>query len=244
MGLRRTFIIGLLLLFWVNCIALPNLNPIGHSDNDGFARLTKVEFPISEDDPFRIFYLEFSTNPCFEPNIFGAFWHMPVLDSKVEEIGPSELKWYAPNGKTFFFCAHSTEKKGKNIVSYTDNTSAWKAVKRRNGFEITSLIDGTSHVYSDGRLTEITLDNKKYHIAYRDGKVASVREKSGAPALAFEYQKDKKHLKSIRNYEGTYNFEYHARKTGDILSNDNFYGQALLLASIEYPADGGGNGNY
>lgn len=223
---------------WVSCYGLPNLNPVGNANSNGFVRLTKIEFPMDENDSLRMFYLEFNTSPLMEPSDFGVFWHMPVFSSKIELSKSNELKWYAPNGRTYSFCAHSTVKKGKQIESFVDNTSTWRAIKKKTGFEIVSLKDGSVFTYTDGRLTEFMLkgDKRKYQIFYRrDGTVMSVKERNGTLVMAFEYHKDQKHIKSIKNFEGLYSFEYHERKTGDILGSDGIYGKSLLLRQIKYP---------
>lgn len=217
--------------------ALPNRNPVANADSDGFARLTKFEFPVDADDTLRLFYLEFTSNPLHEPGIFGVFWHMPVFDSNVSLNGANELQWYALDGKTYYFCAHSAEKRGREVVAYTDNTGTWRAEKKKNGFEIKSLEDETSHTYADGRLTELTLkNNRRLMINYRrDGLVSSVKDKAGSTVLAFEYYNGRKHIKSIRTRDGAYNFKYHQRKAREIFGGDNFYGQAPLLSEVECP---------
>lgn len=220
--------------------ALPNLNPVNNANIGGFARVTRLEFPMDENDSLRFFYLEFCTNPASEPGMFGAFWHMPVFSSKVESTKANELKWHAPDGETYHFCSHFTEKKGKEIISYTDNNSRWKALKKKGGFDIVSLIDGSCFMYRDGRLSEFMLsDKRRYQIAYRrEGGVSSVKDRSGRTVFAFDYHKDLKHVKSVKTYNDTCSFEYYPRKSGDILGNDHFYGQALLLRKIESAADG------
>ena len=217
---------------------MSNLNPIANAESNGFGRITQLEFPMDENDDLRVFYLEFNTSPLNEPGMFGAFWHMPIFTSHVELNSSNELQWYAPNGVTYYFCAHLAEKKGKKIESFVDNSSTWRALVAKNGFVIKSLIDESSFTYRDGRLSEFMLNDKRgYTISYSssNGRPLAVKERSGKSVLSFEYEKDQRHVKSVKTYKGIYKFGYHGRKSGDILGTDNFYGNALLMAKIEHP---------
>ena len=238
----RIFAVVAFLLLWVYSYGMPNRNPVVNADGNGFARFTKIDFKMDERDSLRMFYLEFTTNSRFEPGGFGAFWHMPVFSSHITLSKSNSLSWYAPNGATYLFCAHSAEKKGRRIESFIDSTSTWRAVKKKSGYDIVSLKDGSTFTYDKGQLTGFMLkDKRKYDVIYRSGdnNVVSVKEKSGGNVLSFEYHKDGRHVKSVTTYLGTFSFEYHPRKSGDILGTDNFYGNALLLGKIEYPGDRG-----
>lgn len=217
-------------------VSLPN--PVANADGDGFARIVKQEFSLDDADTLRLFYLEFFTNPTLEPGMFGAFWHMPAFSSKVVQQKSNELEWHAPDGNTYYFCAHLAEKKGKKIESFVDNTSAWRAVINKDGFKLVSLRTGATFTYTAGRLTEFMLKDKRRYIINYDrnsGMPLSVKGHTGMVLISFDYMKDQKHVKSIKNFQGVYNFAYDPHKAGDIFGSDNFYGNALLLSKIEHP---------
>lgn len=223
---------------WMHVCAMPNKNQVANADENGFARFTKLDFPLDANDSLCIFYLEFSTDPTLEPGIFGPFWHMPALSSKVERTDSNALSWYAPNGVTYFFCSHLAEKKGRQIEAFIDNTSSWRAIRKKNGYVIESLISGATFAYENGRLAEFMLrDKRRYVLTYRnDNKnISSVKDRSGASAINFEYHRDGRHVRSIKTFKGAYTFEYHARKAGDLLGTGNLYANALLLGKIVRP---------
>ena len=238
----RTLLSAAFFLAFSMCLnGMPNRNPVANADEHGYAKFTKIDFPLDAKDRLLMFYLEFNSDPVLEPGMHGAFWHIPAFYSKLAPVNGDEFNWLAPNGVTYYFCGHGIKKQGVDGAksdTYTDNTGIWVATKKKNDVRIESLKDKSSFIYRNGRLLAFTVKGEKYNVRYAGvrGAVSSVSGESDSNAgLTFEYYDDLRHVKSIKTCKGVYKFKYHGRTPEDILGDDKAFSEVRLLSEIEYP---------
>lgn len=150
---------------------------IGVSDANGYAYIDRRLNGYNEEIPID---LVFSTDPeiNFETNL-GAYWHIPVMSTRIFDSGNGYITWITPTKKKVLFKKEDSKK-------LTDLGKFWEYIPNKDSITISSPNGSTSYIYKSDRLHSIQINNNIYKFHYSQGKLDKIHKNNGLYA-SFSY---------------------------------------------------------